>query len=136
MARTSEIPVLIVGGGAVGCVLSMELARRDVPYRCIERNPGPGRESRAIAMHARTVELLEVGGGVARLRLLGGGHGCPSSAGTLRHAVEEAVLAAAPEVTAVEVEDRVARPEGPPATFIPVEQLLGRMRANGTPFAG
>src|SRR5688572_18368091 len=60
MARTSETPVLIVGGGAVGCVLSMELARRGVPYRCIERNPGPGRESRAIAMHARTVELLDL----------------------------------------------------------------------------
>src|SRR4026207_2016354 len=57
---TSEVPVLIVGGGAVGCVLSMELARRGVEYRCIERNPGPGRESRAIAMHARTVELLDL----------------------------------------------------------------------------
>jgi NADPH-dependent dioxygenase len=52
--------VLIVGGGAVGCVLSMELARRGVEYRCIERMPGPGRESRAIAMHARTVELLDL----------------------------------------------------------------------------
>ena len=30
MSRTSETPVLIVGGGAVGCVLSMELARRGV----------------------------------------------------------------------------------------------------------
>jgi 2-polyprenyl-6-methoxyphenol hydroxylase-like FAD-dependent oxidoreductase len=58
--RISEVPVLIVGGGAVGCVLSMELARRGVEYRCIERMPGPGRESRAIAMHARTVELLDL----------------------------------------------------------------------------
>ena len=30
MATTSEVPVLIVGGGAVGCVLSMELARRGI----------------------------------------------------------------------------------------------------------
>jgi 2-polyprenyl-6-methoxyphenol hydroxylase-like FAD-dependent oxidoreductase len=60
MPKTSEIPVLIVGGGAVGCVLSMELARRGVPYRCVERNPAPGRETRAIAMHARTVELLDL----------------------------------------------------------------------------
>ena len=60
MPDTSEVPVLIVGGGAVGCVLSMELARRGVEYRCIERMPGPGRESRAIAMHARTVELLDL----------------------------------------------------------------------------
>jgi 2-polyprenyl-6-methoxyphenol hydroxylase-like FAD-dependent oxidoreductase len=60
MAQISEVPVLIVGGGAVGCVLSMELARRGIEYRCIERMPGPGRESRAIAMHARTVELFDL----------------------------------------------------------------------------
>ena len=59
MAKTSEVPVLIVGGGAVGAVLSMELARRGVEFRCIERMPGPARESRAIALHARTIELLE-----------------------------------------------------------------------------
>jgi len=60
MAMTSEVPVLIVGGGAVGCVLSMELARRGVEYRCIDRLPGPGRESRAIALHARTIELIDL----------------------------------------------------------------------------
>src|SRR5437867_4345346 len=58
MPNISEVPVLIVGGGAAGCVWSMELARRGVEYRCIERMPGPGRESRAIAMHARTIELF------------------------------------------------------------------------------
>ena len=57
---TSEVPILIVGGGAVGCVLSMELARRGVEYRCIDRMPGPGRESRAIALHARTIELMNL----------------------------------------------------------------------------
>ena len=57
---TSEVPVLIVGGGAVGSVLSMELARRGIEYRCIDRMAGPGRETRAIAMHARTVELMEL----------------------------------------------------------------------------
>jgi len=60
MAKTSEVPVLIVGGGAVGCVLSIELARRGVDFRCIDRMPGPARESRAIALHARTIELLEL----------------------------------------------------------------------------
>jgi 2-polyprenyl-6-methoxyphenol hydroxylase-like FAD-dependent oxidoreductase len=58
--RTSEVPVLIVGGGAAGSVLSMELARRGVAYRCIDRLPGPGRESRAIALHARTLELMDL----------------------------------------------------------------------------
>jgi 2-polyprenyl-6-methoxyphenol hydroxylase-like FAD-dependent oxidoreductase len=58
--RTSDVPVLIVGGGAAGSVLSMELARRGVDYRCIDRLPGPGRESRAIALHARTIELMDL----------------------------------------------------------------------------
>ena len=57
---TSEVPVLIVGGGAVGCVLSMELARRGIEYRCIDRMAGPGRESRAIALHARTIEQMDL----------------------------------------------------------------------------
>jgi 2-polyprenyl-6-methoxyphenol hydroxylase-like FAD-dependent oxidoreductase len=60
MTTTTEVPVVIVGGGAVGCVLSMELARRGVEYRCIDRMPGPGRESRAIALHARTIELFDL----------------------------------------------------------------------------
>jgi 2-polyprenyl-6-methoxyphenol hydroxylase-like FAD-dependent oxidoreductase len=60
MTTRSEVPVLIVGGGAVGCVLAMELARRGVEYRCIDRMPGPGRESRAIALHARTIELFDL----------------------------------------------------------------------------
>jgi 2-polyprenyl-6-methoxyphenol hydroxylase-like FAD-dependent oxidoreductase len=60
MAKTSEVPVLIVGGGAVGCALSLELARRGVEYRCIDRMAGPGHESRAIALHARTIELMNL----------------------------------------------------------------------------
>jgi NADPH-dependent dioxygenase len=60
MMHTSETPVLIVGGGAVGSVLSMELARRGIDFRCIDRMPAPARESRAIALHARTIELMEL----------------------------------------------------------------------------
>ena len=60
MVRTSEVPVLIVGSGAVGSVLSMELARRGIEYRCIDRLPAPAAESRAIALHARTVELMDL----------------------------------------------------------------------------
>ena len=60
MAKTSEVPVLIVGGGAAGSVLSMELARRGIEYRCIDRMPAAGRESRAIALHARTIELMDL----------------------------------------------------------------------------
>jgi Fe-S cluster biogenesis protein NfuA/nitrite reductase/ring-hydroxylating ferredoxin subunit len=67
--------------------------------------------------HGGNVELLAVEGVVARLRLEGSCSGCPSSAVTLRLAVEEAVLKAAPEIERVEAEGvveqqprRIARP--------------------------
>jgi Fe-S cluster biogenesis protein NfuA len=54
--------------------------------------------------HGGNVELLDVCDGVARLRLEGSCHHCPSSSLTMQQTVEEATYAAAPEVTAVEVE--------------------------------
>ena len=57
--KTSEVPVLIAGGGAAGTVLSLELARRGVEFRTIDRQPEPAPTSRAISVHARTLELLE-----------------------------------------------------------------------------
>ncbi|MCU1352581.1 MAG: hypothetical protein JWM05_1790 [Acidimicrobiales bacterium] len=60
-----------------------------------------------LAGHGGDVELLDVdaGAGAVRLRLLGSCDGCPSSASTLRHAVEEAIVAAAPEVGIIDVEE-------------------------------
>jgi 2-polyprenyl-6-methoxyphenol hydroxylase-like FAD-dependent oxidoreductase len=57
--RTSEVPVLIVGGGAAGTMLSLELARHGVEARTVDRMPAPGKTSRAIVVHARTLEMLE-----------------------------------------------------------------------------
>jgi len=54
--------------------------------------------------HGGDVELLEVADGVVRLRLQGSCHGCPASAMTLKQAIEQAVLSAAPDVDAVEAE--------------------------------
>lgn len=58
----------------------------------------------SLASHGGDVELLGVEDGVARLRLLGSGNGCGSSAVTMTHAIEEAVQEAAPELAGVEVE--------------------------------
>jgi Fe-S cluster biogenesis protein NfuA len=59
-----------------------------------------------LGSHAGGVELLGLGDdGVVRLRLKGACHGCPSSAVTVRHAIERAVLDVAPEVTGVRVDD-------------------------------
>jgi Fe-S cluster biogenesis protein NfuA len=72
--------------------------------------------------HGGNVELLGVVGGAVRLRMEGSCHGCPSSAATLRNTIEEAIYAAAPDVTAVEVEGAAPAPAGS-RSFVPVEQL-------------
>jgi Fe-S cluster biogenesis protein NfuA len=54
--------------------------------------------------HGGSVELVDLRGGVARLRMLGNCDGCPSSAMTLKTAIEEAIYDKAPDVTAIEVD--------------------------------
>jgi len=65
-----------------------------------------------LGSHAGGVRYLGVSDGVARLRLEGSCHGCPSSTVTVRLAIEGAVQDAAPEVTEVVVEGMTA-PPGP-----------------------
>ena len=76
-----------------------------------------------LGSHGGDVELLGVDDGVVRLRMLGTCDGCPSSSVTLKLAVEGAVEAAAPEITAIEVEEPRA------GVVIPVEALSARLDA-------
>jgi Fe-S cluster biogenesis protein NfuA/nitrite reductase/ring-hydroxylating ferredoxin subunit len=67
-----------------------------------------------LGSHAGGVELLGVDtDGVVHLRLEGSCDGCPSSTMTVKLAIERAIEEAAPEVTAVEVENltRVKEPQ-------------------------
>lgn len=57
--RTSEVPILVVGGGAAGSMLALELARRGVEARVVDRLPRPGATSRALTVHARMLEIIE-----------------------------------------------------------------------------
>lgn len=58
-----------------------------------------------LAQHGGSVELLGVTrDGAVSLRLAGNCHGCPSSILTLKFSIEEAIYAAAPDVTSLEVE--------------------------------
>jgi Fe-S cluster biogenesis protein NfuA len=61
-----------------------------------------------LGLHGGSVELIGVTpeGGI-KLRLEGNCHGCPSSRVTLKSSIEEAIYAAAPDVTALEVEGAV-----------------------------
>jgi Fe-S cluster biogenesis protein NfuA/nitrite reductase/ring-hydroxylating ferredoxin subunit len=63
--------------------------------------------------HGGNVEFLGVEEGVARLRMQGSCDGCPSSAMTLKLAIEEAVMKAAPDLDGIEAEG-VAEPEPAP----------------------
>jgi Fe-S cluster biogenesis protein NfuA/nitrite reductase/ring-hydroxylating ferredoxin subunit len=54
--------------------------------------------------HGGDVELLGIEGGVVRVRLQGSCDGCPSSAATLKLAIEEALQKAAPDLEGIEAE--------------------------------
>lgn len=52
-------PVLVVGAGAAGSMLALELARRGIQHRVVDRLPQASSYSRAVTVHARTLEILE-----------------------------------------------------------------------------
>jgi Fe-S cluster biogenesis protein NfuA/nitrite reductase/ring-hydroxylating ferredoxin subunit len=81
-----------------------------------------------LGSHGGDVSLLEVDGDVVRLQFSGSCKTCPSSAVTLELAVEDAVRAAAPEISSIEV---VAADKDPSSGVIPAESLLTRLRSNG-----
>lgn len=49
--------VLIAGAGPTGLVLALWLARQGVKVRIVDKTAGPGTTSRAVVVHARTLEL-------------------------------------------------------------------------------
>ncbi|HET9893550.1 MAG TPA: NifU family protein [Streptosporangiaceae bacterium] len=57
-----------------------------------------------LGSHAGGVRYLGISGGIAKLRLEGSCHGCPSSAVTVKTAIEGAIMTAAPEIIEVVVE--------------------------------
>src|SRR3954452_11469250 len=60
--------------------------------------------------HGGDVKLLGVVDGVVSLQLQGSCSGCPSSAATLKHGIEEAIFDAAPEIARIDAEDAPAAP--------------------------
>jgi Fe-S cluster biogenesis protein NfuA/nitrite reductase/ring-hydroxylating ferredoxin subunit len=68
--------------------------------------------------HGGNVELLGIEGGVARVRMEGSCDGCPSSTVTLKLAIEEAVLKAAPDLERIEAEGVTEPPPKPATTFV------------------
>lgn len=58
MSAREDVPVVIVGAGPTGVLLAMELARRGVEVRVLDKQPGRSLETRAIGIHARTLEVF------------------------------------------------------------------------------
>ncbi|GAA2420764.1 NifU family protein [Mycolicibacterium llatzerense] len=81
-----------------------------------------------LGSHGGDVSLLGVDDGVVRLQFQGSCKSCPSSSMTLELAVEDAVRAAAPEVSSIEVV--TAEPELTTAV-IPTEALMARLHGDG-----
>jgi Fe-S cluster biogenesis protein NfuA/nitrite reductase/ring-hydroxylating ferredoxin subunit len=88
-----------------------------------------------LGSHGGDVELLAVSDDVVRLRLLGSCDGCPSSSVTLKLAVEGAIEAAAPEITAIEVET-AAEATSSRSSVITVDSLWSRPDQGASALAG
>jgi 2-polyprenyl-6-methoxyphenol hydroxylase-like FAD-dependent oxidoreductase len=58
-ALTTEADILIAGAGPTGLALAAELARRATPAFIIDRQSAGANTSRAVVVHARTLEVLE-----------------------------------------------------------------------------
>src|SRR5262245_6670953 len=59
MDTHSPPAVLVVGAGPVGLLTALELARRDVPVRVVEKRPTPSTFSRAAGIASRTLEIFD-----------------------------------------------------------------------------
>src|SRR5215470_14538804 len=66
-----DTDVLIIGAGPTGLMLANQLTRRGVRTVIIDRNPGPTRETRALGVQARTLEIYSHLGIVDRALELG-----------------------------------------------------------------
>ena len=52
--------ILIVGAGPTGLTTAIELARRNINIRIIERRTKPSTRSKALVVHARTLEFMDI----------------------------------------------------------------------------
>jgi 2-polyprenyl-6-methoxyphenol hydroxylase-like FAD-dependent oxidoreductase len=59
MSNTQNPAVIVVGAGPVGLVAGCELARRGVAVRVIDKLAHPTDQSRAIAVHARSLDMFD-----------------------------------------------------------------------------
>jgi Fe-S cluster biogenesis protein NfuA/nitrite reductase/ring-hydroxylating ferredoxin subunit len=81
-----------------------------------------------LGSHGGDVHLLDIVGDTVQLQFAGSCKSCPSSAVTLELAVEDAIRAAAPEISSIELVTPEAE-SGKPTTVIPAESLLAQVHS-------
>jgi 3-(3-hydroxy-phenyl)propionate hydroxylase len=59
MAMQTERPVLVAGGGPVGCITALALARQGIPVHLLEAEAHVNDAPRAATTHAATLEMLD-----------------------------------------------------------------------------
>ncbi len=120
----------LAGDDLVGSLLLLhELHPRDIETRVVEALD----EVRPyLKSHGGNVELVSVEDGVARLRLEGSCHGCPSSTMTLKLTIEEAIFKAAPDLDRLEVEGVTEPPRLPARVGTPVTFVAPRRKKDGS----
>jgi len=67
----ADVDVLVVGAGPTGLMMANQLARRGVRTLVVDRHAGPSRETRALGVQARTLEIYAHLGVVRRALELG-----------------------------------------------------------------
>jgi Fe-S cluster biogenesis protein NfuA/nitrite reductase/ring-hydroxylating ferredoxin subunit len=85
-----------------------------------------------LGSHGGDVHLLDIVGDTVQLQFAGSCKSCPSSAVTLELAVEDAIRAAAPEVSSIEVvapKREAAEAVGSMPAVIPAESLLAQVHS-------
>jgi 2-polyprenyl-6-methoxyphenol hydroxylase-like FAD-dependent oxidoreductase len=68
---SSDTPVLVVGAGPAGLLLTAELCRRKVPCVLIDAGPAPMDWDRATVVHPRSLQIFEAIGVVDKLLVVG-----------------------------------------------------------------
>ena len=67
MGGSGDAHVLVIGAGPAGLFAALELARRGVRARVVERAPQPHRQARATALQPATLEILQQAGCLDRV---------------------------------------------------------------------